>query len=118
MKAAVSAEEVAAAEQRQASAARFSAAAYAARLQEQQGDASLEGAIQGVKGDGGQDLSALTEEARNMLAAPRGFSEEDRRRYAEKLNRAVIGFPQERYELLAILSDWIIKKRLQHANFG
>lgn len=53
-----------------------------------------------------------------MLATPRGWSEEERRRYAEKLNRAVIGFPQERAELLAIIADWIIRKRLQHVSFG
>jgi pilus assembly protein CpaF len=53
-----------------------------------------------------------------MLATPRGWSEEERRRYAEKLNRAVIGFPQERAEMLAVISDWIIKKRLQHLSFG
>ncbi|MEK0317093.1 ATPase, T2SS/T4P/T4SS family [Cohnella sp. 56] len=96
---------------------RFSAAAYAAALQRDTTGASGGGAADEMS-DGGQDLSALTEEARHMLAAPRGFSEEDRRRYAEKLNRAVIGFPQERAELLAILSDWIIKKRLQHVSFG
>ncbi|WP_271752147.1 ATPase, T2SS/T4P/T4SS family [Cohnella rhizoplanae] len=100
-------------------ATRFSAAAYAARLQEdQQVDASFGGTEAGRAESGAQDLGTLTEEARHMLAAPRGFSEEDRRRYAEKLNRAVIGFPQERHEMLAILSDWIIKKRLQHVSFG
>ncbi|MFC3800308.1 ATPase, T2SS/T4P/T4SS family [Cohnella sp. GCM10012308] len=100
--------------------ARFSAAAYAAQLQEGKQGLVPYGPLEevGPPGSGGQDLGALTEEARHMLAAPRGFSEEDRRRYAEKLNRAVIGFPQERQELLAILSDWIIKKRLQHASFG
>nr|WP_255654782.1 ATPase, T2SS/T4P/T4SS family [Cohnella sp. REN36] len=67
---------------------------------------------------GSLDLRALTEEARHMLAAPRGWSDEERKRYAEKLNRAVIGFPQERAELLAILSDWVIKKRLQHIAHG
>ncbi|MDI4647551.1 CpaF/VirB11 family protein [Cohnella hashimotonis] len=98
---------------------RFSAAAYAAQLQEgKQGPPPYGISEEGVSGPGGQDLGALTEEARHMLASPRGFSDDDRRRYAEKLNRAVIGFPQERQELLAILSDWIIKKRLQHASFG
>lgn len=94
---------------------RFSTSAYAAELQSSisSGSQSL-----GEKSDGLSSLRAFTEEVRHMLAAPRGWSEEERRRYAEKLNRAVIGFPQERAEMLAIISDWLIKKRLQHVSFG
>ncbi|WP_051318519.1 ATPase, T2SS/T4P/T4SS family [Cohnella thermotolerans] len=95
---------------------RFSATAYAAKLQSDGETSPAPGS--GSPEGRGPDLQALTEEARHMLAAPRGWSEEERRRYAEKLNRAVIGFPQERSELLAVLSDWVIKKRLQHFTFG
>lgn len=96
--------------------AKFSATAYASKLQ-------AEGEVPAAVGlrlpDGGRlDIEALKEEARHMLSAPRGWSEEERRKYAEKLNRAVIGFPQERSELLAVLSDWVIKKRLQHFSLG
>nr|WP_255807674.1 ATPase, T2SS/T4P/T4SS family [Cohnella mopanensis] len=70
------------------------------------------------KSDSLASLRSYTEEIRHMLATPRGWSEEERRKYAEKLNRAVIGFPQERAEMLAIISDWIIRKRLQHVSFG
>ena len=93
---------------------RFSATAYAAKL-------SLKtDIVPGERTNGITDsnLLAYTEEVRHMLATPRGWSEEERRRYAEKLNRAIIGFPQERAEMLAIISDWIIKKRLQHLSFG
>ncbi|MCD9026010.1 ATPase, T2SS/T4P/T4SS family [Cohnella silvisoli] len=94
---------------------RFSSTAYAANLQNLSVKAA---ATTGDKPDGLNNLQAYAEEVRHMLAAPRGWSEEERRRYAEKLNRAVIGFPQERAEMLAVISDWIIKKRLQHLSFG
>ncbi|MBN2982626.1 MULTISPECIES: ATPase, T2SS/T4P/T4SS family [Cohnella] len=90
---------------------RFSVSAYAAELKAEGGG------IPGPAGEptgGRSELLALTEEVRHMLALPRGWSEEERKQYAEKLNRAVLGFPRERSEMLAIISDWIIKKRLQH----
>ncbi|MFC5530853.1 ATPase, T2SS/T4P/T4SS family [Cohnella yongneupensis] len=91
---------------------RFSPSAYAADLQS--GTLASGEHISGTQRDGASDLRAYAEEVRHMLATPRGHSEEERRQYTEKLNRAVIGFPQERAEMLAIISDWIIKKRLQH----
>ncbi|QJD84327.1 ATPase, T2SS/T4P/T4SS family [Cohnella herbarum] len=94
---------------------RFSSTAYAANLQTVSNKSVV---ANGDKPDGLSSLRAYTEEVRHMLATPRGWSEEERRRYAEKLNRAVIGFPQERTEMLAIISDWIIRKRLQHVAFG
>ncbi len=99
----------------ESSAKRFSSTAYAANLQALSIKAALSPSD---KPDGLNSLRAYTEEVRHMLATPRGWSEEERRRYAEKLNRAVIGFPQERAEMLAVISDWIIKKRLQHLSFG
>jgi len=90
---------------------RFSISAYAADLQirsPEQGDQAVQ------RSGNGNDMRAYAEEIRHMLATPRGHTEEERRLYTEKLNRAVIGFPQERLEMLAIISDWIIKKRLQH----
>ena len=95
---------------------RFSPSAYAAELAN--GPVSAQGAAAAASDPRQTDLRALTEEVRHMLAVPRGWSEEERRQYAEKLNRAVIGFPQERAELLAVISDWLIKKRLQHASVG
>jgi pilus assembly protein CpaF len=94
---------------------RFSTSAYAADVQ-----ASISAASPSSRqvSDGLSSLQAYTEEVRHMLATPRGWSDEQRRQYAEKLNRAVIGFPQERAEMLAIIADWLIKKRLQHMSFG
>lgn len=98
---------------------RFSASAYAAELtQREDGGRGAAPTDEAETLANTSPLQALTEEVRLMLAAPRGWSEEERRHYAEKLNRAVIGFPQERAEMLAVISDWIIKKRLQHTTFG
>jgi pilus assembly protein CpaF len=96
---------------------RFSATAYAAE-QMQRGDRMVarDSRLTDPSPEGKSTLRTLTEEVRHMLAAPRGYNEEERRKYAEKLNRAVIGFPQERAEMLAIISDWTIRKRLQHVS--
>ncbi|WP_256761235.1 ATPase, T2SS/T4P/T4SS family [Cohnella sp. WQ 127256] len=94
---------------------KFSSTAYAANLQITSVKANE---ATGNQADDLNSLRAYTEEVRLMLATPRGWSEEERRRYTEKLNRAIIGFPQERAEMLAIISDWIIKKRLQHLVIG
>lgn len=98
-----------------ASPKRFSSTAYAAELQR-----ADPGGRPGrrLAEDGSHDLRAYAEEVRLVLATPRGHTEEERRQYTEKLNRAVIGFPQERAEMLAIIADWVIKKRLQHASVG
>ncbi len=97
---------------------RFSPAAYAAELQVS-GTAAAAFPFEDRDSVSGLNrLRAYTEEVRQMLSTPRGWSEEERRQYAEKLNRAIIGFPQERAEMLAIISDWIIRKRLQHVQFG
>ena len=96
---------------------RFSASAYAAEYAGQAPGGRL-APRSGAAFEGAAPLQSLTEEVRHMLASPRGWSEEERRQYAEKLNRAVIGFPQERAEMLAVISDWIIRKRLQHVPIG
>lgn len=97
---------------------RFSPAAYAAELQISNSTTAPVASEEREASGGLTRLRAYTEEVRQMLSTPRGWSEEERRQYAEKLNRAIIGFPQERAEMLAIISDWIIRKRLQHVQFG
>lgn len=94
---------------------RFSSTAYAAELQ--RADPGGRPNRRPAE-DGTHDLRAYAEEVRLVLATPRGHTEEERRQYTEKLNRAVIGFPQERAEMLAIIADWVIKRRLQHASVG
>src|SRR5690606_33224592 len=56
----------------------------------------------------------MIEEARSFLSTTTGKSEEDKRRHSELLNRAILGFPEERKVILALIDDWITKKRWQH----
>ena len=94
---------------------RFSTTAYASELQTSEAAGRNEAR---EASDGAHDLRAYAEEVRLLLATPRGHGEEERRQYTEKLNRAVLGFPRERAEMLAIIADWVIKKRLQHAKIA
>jgi len=103
---------------REPSGKRFSPAAYAAGLQASESLQAAGVPEEREPSDALNRLRAYTEEVRQMLSTPRGWSEEERKQYAEKLNRAIIGFPQERAEMLAIIADWIIRKRLQHVSFG
>ncbi|GGG09171.1 ATPase, T2SS/T4P/T4SS family [Paenibacillus abyssi] len=58
------------------------------------------------------EFRKLAEDIRGFLSTPRGTTEEERRQYNERLNRAVLGFPQERSELLAVIADRLIRKRI------
>ena len=49
---------------------------------------------------------------RAYLAAPRGMTEEERREYGERLNRAVLGYPQDRSAILALISDRLLRLRV------
>jgi len=97
---------------------RFSPAEFAAKLQhEQQGQgAELKGQIAGLQWldqeGASQAFSRLAEEIRAYLSAPRGLSDDERRQYNEMLNRAVLGFTQEREQVLAIIADRLIQLRI------
>lgn len=54
------------------------------------------------------------EEIRAALVASRGRTEEERQQYSEALNRAVLGFEEERGRFVAIINDLLAKKRLNH----
>lgn len=58
------------------------------------------------------DFERLADDIRAYLAAPRGATEEERRLYGEKLNRAVLGFPRERAEIMALITDRLIRRRI------
>ncbi|MFS0723752.1 ATPase, T2SS/T4P/T4SS family [Paenibacillus sp. 1P07SE] len=88
---------------------RFSPSAYATQLRMDPQDSPVE-ARSPQAAD--QEFQALAEDIRNYLATPRGSSEEERRSYSERLNRAVLGFPEERSELLAVIDDRLIRQRI------
>ncbi|MDQ6422832.1 ATPase, T2SS/T4P/T4SS family [Paenibacillus sp. LHD-117] len=62
-----------------------------------------------------EELEKLADDIRSYLSAPRGLTEEERRGYSETLNRAVLGFPQEREQVLAIIEERLIRLRVHHA---
>ncbi|PZD95682.1 CpaF family protein [Paenibacillus sambharensis] len=98
---------------------RFSPADYAARLRLAMPE--NEGAEiwrQDAAESRNQDLQRLAEEIRNYLAAPRGMTEEERKGYGERLNRAVLGFPRERAEILAVITDRLIRQRIHRLPGG
>ncbi|WP_127582368.1 ATPase, T2SS/T4P/T4SS family [Paenibacillus koleovorans] len=61
-----------------------------------------------------EDFERCVEEIRAVLVAAAGKTDEDKLKYSEALNRAVLGFEQERGQFLAIVSDQLAKKRLNH----
>ncbi|WP_051108747.1 ATPase, T2SS/T4P/T4SS family [Paenibacillus daejeonensis] len=93
----------------QAQQGRFSPSAYATRLRM---DPPAVPGESGATAAADQEFQALAEDIRNYLATPRGSSEEERRTYSERLNRAVLGFPEERAELLAVIDDWLVRQRI------
>ncbi|WP_274649126.1 ATPase, T2SS/T4P/T4SS family [Paenibacillus humicola] len=88
---------------------RFSPAAYSARLRA--GDA--DGAVPLEReNDAVRDFQRLAEDIRTYLAMPRGVTEEERRQYNERLNRAVLGFPEEREHIMAVIADRLMRQRI------
>jgi len=91
---------------------RFSPSDYSAKLRlamPDNGEAEWEG---DADKDGARAFAGLAEDVRNFVAAPLGMTEEQRGSYGERLNKAVLGYPQERAELLALIADRLIRKRV------
>lgn len=89
---------------------RFSMAEFAARVQSE-GEGRKGNVYAREDADSGE-FDKLSEEIRSYLSAPRGMTEEERRQYSETLNRAVLGFPQEREQVLAVIEDRLIRLRI------
>jgi pilus assembly protein CpaF len=91
--------------------AKFSPTDYAAKLrlaipEEAGSDAVVH------ESEGEETFRRLVEDMRAWLTAPQGMTEEQRQSYGERLNRAVLGFPQERAELLAVIRERLLRKRI------
>lgn len=111
---------------------RFSPSAYSARIRLavpevpgpgalwERGDApgTGTGAGDSEEASGALDFRRLSEDMRTYLAAPRGMTEEERKEYGEKLNRAVLGYVQEREEIMALISDRLIRLRIHQLPGG
>ncbi|MCM3749079.1 Flp pilus assembly complex ATPase component TadA [Paenibacillus pasadenensis] len=100
-------------------ASRFSPSAYSARVRAGTGSDEVEGRIEEAvlisssSEKPALDFAKAAEDMRAYLSSPRGMTEEERREYGERLNRAVLGYPRERKEIMALVQDRLLKLRLQ-----
>jgi pilus assembly protein CpaF len=60
-------------------------------------------------------LELIIEDVRSFLIGVVGRSEKDKWQHYEVLNRAILGFPGERKRILAMINDFLIKKRVHDA---
>ncbi len=69
---------------------------------------------------GDSNLQKIVDETRAYLIAYSGDNELVRRRHHEVLNRAVLGFTEERRLLMAMIQDYLLRRRLsqQHSPDG
>lgn len=69
------------------------------------------GASRSGGGDPGPDFSRMVEETRSHLIGYASGNEEERRRHHETLNRAVLGYAEERRLLMAWIQDYCLRRR-------
>ncbi|WP_424768864.1 ATPase, T2SS/T4P/T4SS family [Paenibacillus sp. sgz302251] len=62
--------------------------------------------------DASSEFARLADDIRSYLSAPHGLGEDERRQYGETLNRAVLGYSQEREQVLAVITDRLIRLRI------
>lgn len=94
---------------------RFSLAEFAARVRTE-GEMEPDTPVSGEEveqSESAENFERLAGEIRTYLSAPRGMTEDERRQYSETLNRAVLGFPLEREQVLAVIEDRLFRLRMQ-----
>lgn len=96
---------------------RFSPAEFAAEVSRESDMARKPGDVNEKRDRVGEwnqeeEFVRLADEVRSFLSTPRGATGEERRQYGETLNRAVLGFPQERAQLLAVIQDRLQAMRI------
>lgn len=94
---------------------RFSPAEFAAQMQTERGTHKEEKRMISAGSESSNEFTRLAEDIRNYLSAPHGLNEEERRQYSETLNRAVLGYSQEREQVLAVITDRLIRLRVHGA---
>lgn len=94
---------------------RFSTVAYANKLKGMSTAAQAQTRIlhQFEAGEEPNEFNEIVEIMRGFLVAAKGRTEEDKRRYQETLNRAVLGFEDDRHKVLTLIKDQLSKQRLQ-----
>lgn len=91
---------------------RFSPSEFAAQMISEREIRENEQALPEDMPSGSSEFGRLADDIRTYLSAPHGLGEEERRQYSETLNRAVLGFAQEREQVLAVITDRLIRLRI------
>ncbi|OMF34716.1 secretion system protein E [Paenibacillus sp. FSL H8-0548] len=94
---------------------RFSPSEFAARKQLEKDSRDAEMMLPYLAADTQDEFVRLAEDIRAYLSSPHGLGEEERRQYSETLNRAVLGYAQEREQVMAVISDRLIRLRVHGA---
>ncbi|GIP35435.1 ATPase, T2SS/T4P/T4SS family [Paenibacillus sp. J2TS4] len=89
---------------------KFSVLAYANKLREEGSSSAEEFRARGDRQL--REFQRWTEEIRNELVTAKGRSEEEQLQYGEMLNRAVLGYEEERLKIFAIIRDQLAKRRI------
>lgn len=93
---------------------RFSALTYSSSLQH---DEDLDVESKDDVRETNMSYSAfehLVNDIRGFLVNYSGRNERDSLHYNETLNRAILGFPEDKQQLLAMINDQLLKKRIHH----
>ncbi|CAM4182108.1 CpaF/VirB11 family protein [Paenibacillus alkaliterrae] len=94
---------------------RFSPSEFASQMKSEQVKREGDEAAPYLAEAAGGRFARLTDDIRTYLSAPHGLSEDERRQYGETLNRAVLGYTQEREQVLAVITDRLIRLRIHGA---
>jgi pilus assembly protein CpaF len=99
---------------------KFSAVAYSNELRMKKGSPQAQQkTLRFQQNEAGQqhrsasDIELVADEIRSYLVASRGRTEDEQRRYHDTLNRAILGFEEDRAKILAMIQDQLSKKRMQ-----
>ncbi|WP_409342609.1 ATPase, T2SS/T4P/T4SS family [Paenibacillus sp. MBLB4367] len=92
---------------------KFSLLAYAGERRESEaGRAAGPGAAAQQESARDDSFLKLAADIRGELASARGRTEEERQQYGDMLNRAVLGYEDERRAMMAIIQDLLAKRRI------
>lgn len=91
---------------------RFSPAGFSSRLRSETSTVDRLAVRRVREEDEGSGFARIADEVRAHLSAPRGMTEDERRQYSERLNRAVLGFAKDREHVLSLINDWLLRHRI------
>ncbi|GKU76163.1 ATPase, T2SS/T4P/T4SS family [Paenibacillus sp. L3-i20] len=95
---------------------KFSPTEFAAKMRNELTISNEVSSAEELKVSDAEQFDRLGSEIRTYLSSPRGLTEDERRQYSETLNRAVLGFAQEREQILALIEDRLIRLRIDNVN--